>query len=367
MVTPRPHLKLDAPEPVHGGADAAELSRFGLRPEQVLDFSANVNPFGPAPAVRAAVCDAAFDRYPDRTSGALRRELARRHNTAEENVIVGNGSSELLWLTAVAYLAPGDRVLVLGPAFGGYDRAARSAGAEVITCRATDTSNFRPPLEALEANLSELRPKLAFLTSPNNPTGQSVAPDRVFALAARHPHTLFVFDEAYADCLRAPPEPTTPRPPNVLRLRSLTKAHALAGLRLGYAVGDREVVAALRCVQPSWSVNALAQAAGLAAVRDPHYLQQTVGEWNEVAAELATRLHTVGFVTVPSDVPFFLLPVGRADRVRSLLLPRGILVRDCASFGLPEHIRISARTPEDNARLVEALVEVRAETRSCRD
>lgn len=363
MVTPR--IAPNGAEAAHGGADPAELARFGLRPEQVLDFSANVNPFGPSPGALRAIREAPLDRYPDRASGELRHELARRHGVADECVIVGNGSSELITLAAVAYLSPGEWVLILGPAFGEYDRAARSMGAEVVTCHAVATDGFRPPFDTFGSQLNERRPKVAFLTSPNNPTGQSVPPDRVFALAARHPQTLFVFDEAYADCLRAQPEPATARPPNVLRLRSLTKAHALAGLRLGYAIADREVVTALRAVQPAWSVNAPAQAAGLAAVRDED-LPRRVARWADAAAELTEHLRAAGFAPVPSDVPFFLLPVGRADRVRSLLLRRGILVRDCSSFGLPEYARISARAPEDNARLVAALIDVRTEVDSCR-
>jgi threonine-phosphate decarboxylase len=361
MIPPLPRVRCDGTEPVHGGADPEELARLGLCPEQVLDFSANVNPFGPAPAVRRAVSEATLDRYPDRACGDLRRELARRHGVADDQVLVGNGSSELIWLAAIAYLAPGDRVLVLGPTFGEYEWSAQLMAAEVITCRATVEAAFRPPLDAFGDQLGECRPKLAFLANPNNPTGQIIPPERVRTLAARHPHTLFVSDEAYADCMVEPTEPIGDLPANVLRLRSLTKAHGLAGLRLGYAVGDRGVMTALRTAQPPWSVNALAQAAGLAALRDEVHRSGTVASWTRAAVELTDQLRAAGFAPVPADVPFFLLPVGDAARVRAMLLRQGLLVRDCTSFGLSEHVRISARTRADNARLVEALVAVRAE------
>jgi histidinol-phosphate/aromatic aminotransferase/cobyric acid decarboxylase-like protein len=151
----------------------------------------------------------------------------------------------------------------------------------------------------------------------------------------------------------------------VLRLRSLTKAHGLAGLRLGYALGAPEVIAALRAVQPPWSVNALAQAAGLAALRDERHLRDSLTRLKEAKVALVEQLQAARFAPVPSAVPFFLIPVGDAALVRSVLLRRGILVRDCTSFGLPDYIRVSARRPEENARLVAALVEARAEVRSC--
>src|SRR5262249_44039780 len=148
--------------------------------------------------------------------------------------------------------------LVLGPAFGEYERAARLMGAETLTCRATPEDGFQPPLALFERHLDETTPRLAFLTNPNNPTGQSAPTERAFALAARPPRTVFIVGEAYADCV-CPSDEELPDPPgNVVRLRSMTKAHGLAGLRLGYALGGREVIAALRAAQPPWSVNAAA-------------------------------------------------------------------------------------------------------------
>ena len=306
-------------------------------------------------------------RYPDRGCGDLRRALAVRHGVTEAQVLVGNGSSELIWLAAVAYLAPGDQVLVLGPAFGEYERAARLTGAEPAACRATAGDGFQPPLARFEQYLREKTPRLAFLTNPNNPTGQMSPPDHLRLLATRHPQTLFVVDEAYADCRPSPDEWAATPAANVVRLRSMTKAHGLTGLRLGYALGAGEVIAVLRSVQPPWSVNAAAQAAGLAALRDAAEVSLSVAAWAAAAAELVSRVRAAGFAPVASVVPFFLLRVGDARGVRSRLLREGLLVRDCASFGLPEFVRISARRPEENARLVEALVRVGVEGGLCRD
>jgi histidinol-phosphate/aromatic aminotransferase/cobyric acid decarboxylase-like protein len=150
-------------------------------------------------------------------------------------------------------------------------------------------------------------------------------------------------------------------PPNVLRLRSLTKAHGLAGLRLGYALARRHILAPLRLLQPPWSVNALAQAAGLAVLADTEHLQQTRTRWHAAKRELVGALVEIGLAPVPSAVPFFLVRVPNAARVRERLLHRGLLVRDAASFGLVDHLRICARGPSDNRRLVQALAELRRE------
>lgn len=363
---PVARVRPDGAQTVHGGVDPAELAQFGLRPDQVLDFSSNLNPFGPSSAVRLAAQNAAIERYPDPGCDELRRELARRHGVTVDEVLVGNGSSELIWLAAVAYLSHGDNVAVLGPAFGEYERSATMMGANVATCSATAKDDFSPPLGDFGMVLSQRPYKLAFLASPNNPTGQVMNVDLVHDLADRHRGSLFVLDEVYSACLACEGQANVKSPVNVLRLRSLTKAHGLAGVRLGYALGHREIIAALRAVQPPWSVNAVAQAAGLTALAEERHLQNELRIWTDAKMTLTHLLSREGFTPVPSATPFFLLPVGNAKQVRVLLLRRGLLVRDCTSFGLPEYIRICARRPHENATLVEALVEVRAGTKSCR-
>ncbi|QEL18248.1 pyridoxal phosphate-dependent aminotransferase [Limnoglobus roseus] len=349
------------PEAIHGGIDPGEIASYGFRREQVIDFSANVNPFGPSPAVRDAVRNAALDQYPDRHCRELRKELARRRNVSEDEILVGNGSTELLWLLAVAHLRTTDRVVILGPTFGESEHAARQRGAEVTVCRATPETDFRPPVEAFADAIERHRPRFAVVTSPNNPTGRSVEPDCVASLARRYPATLFVLDEAYVDCLRVVPTDNPERSNNLLHLRSLTKAHALAGLRLGYVFGIESEITPLRRVQPPWSVNAPAQAAGIAALRDDEYQRQTLARWWRACDSLRQQLRAEGFHPLDSSVPFFLVPVANAPQARHRLLKHGLLVRDCTSFGLPRFIRISSRAEADNTRLVRALAACRQE------
>jgi histidinol-phosphate/aromatic aminotransferase/cobyric acid decarboxylase-like protein len=352
---------------VHGGADLAELQRYGLRPDEVLDFSANLNPFGPSPAVRETILRVGVDRYPDRDCTLLRNELARRNRAPVDGVLVGNGSTELFWLLAIAHVRAGDGVAILGPAFGGCERAACMMKAEATVCAASSANGFRPPWQQFARLVDAQRPRLACVTNPNSPTGQTIAFSDVIALAARCPNVLFALDEAYIDCLSADTSGDGAEMPNLVRLRSLTKAHGLAGLRLGYAIGSPDAIATLRDVQPPWSVNALAQAAGLAALLDQVHLRQTVGRWRDAAVQLIGDLRTIGFAPVASSAPFFLVPVADAARTRHALLGHGLLVRDCTSFGLPQVIRISSRSTEDNARLVEAMRTMRAEILRCPD
>jgi threonine-phosphate decarboxylase len=343
---------------VHGALDYEELWRRGLRPDEVLDFSANTNPYGPAPAVRAALASASLECYPDRDALALRAALAASLGAPIERIITGNGASELIALTALAFVRPGDMVLVVGPTYGEYARAAALMGGRVVTWQARTDDNFEPDTVAVAGRLRRLSARLTFVCSPNNPTGSAFPPKLLAALARRHPATLFVVDEAYQPFAAGLGSALDAAADNVLVLRSMTKDYGLAGLRLGYAVGPELLVEALRCVQSPWSVNSLAQAAGVAALDDPAHRARCLDSLAQAKAELTAGLTRLGLPPVPSVVPFFLVRVGDGAAFREELLARGILVRDCASFGLPAYVRISTRRPEENERLLAAIREV---------
>jgi histidinol-phosphate aminotransferase len=348
---------LDMQPAVHGSLDYVELWRRGLDPDEVLDFSANTNPYGPAPAVQAALADVALERYPDREALALRAALAALLSVPIERVIVGNGASELIVLTALAFVRPGDAVLIVGPTYGEYARASALMGARVISWRAGTDDDFEPDCVALAAQFKRQCPRLAFVCNPNNPTGGAVEPKLLTALARRHPATLFVVDEAYQPFAADLGSVLTGAPENVLVLRSMTKDYGLAGLRLGYAVGAEPLVDALRRVQTPWSVSALAQVAGIAALNQPEHRARGLESLRQATATLMAGLTRIGLPPVPSRVCFFLVRVGDGATFRDALLGSGILVRDCASFGLPAHVRISTQRPEENERLLAAIRE----------
>lgn len=356
-IEPRSH-GLDVPPAVHGGLDHAELCRLGLHPAEVVDFSSNINAYGPSPAVRDAIARTPLDRYPDDEALALRTALAEHLGASPQCILVGNGSSELIWLAALAFLRPLDRVLVLGPTFAEYERMAAIMGARVKMTPAKEENDFFLSLTEIQAALDLWQPRLVVLCNPNNPTGR-VQDIRVMAeIINNHLHTIFIVDESYIAFDPSLNSAADAEQDNVLVLRSMTKAHALAGLRLGYAVGAKGLIAALGRVRFPWSVNALAQAAALAALRDQEHLRRSLELLAAAKGKLMAALTELGMQVLPSAAPFFLVRVSNGAAVRRALLHKGILVRDCASFGLPEFIRICTRRPEENARLVAALREV---------
>jgi L-threonine-O-3-phosphate decarboxylase len=341
------------------------LDHLGLAPEEVLDFSMNGNPYGPSPRVREALAQVPYDRYPDRETLALRRALAAHLDVPADQILVGNGSTELVWLVALAFVRAGDAVLLVGPTFGEYTRAAVLMGAYLHPYTARSAESFRVVPEAIMQVLEKHQPRLAFLCNPNNPTGTFVPPASIAHWAATFPRTLFIVDEAYLTFTASAPSILSVRRPNMLVLRSMTKAYALAGLRLGYAVGSADILEALRRARPPWSVNTLAQAAGIAALQDTAHLTHCLACIAQAKDDLVAGLHALGLRPVPSTTHFFLVRVGNGAAWRQRLLQRGILVRDCASFGLPAYIRIATRRPEENTRLLTALEELRPWCGSC--
>jgi histidinol-phosphate aminotransferase len=346
----------------HGALDFAELARLGLQPEAVLDFSVNGNPYGPSPAVRAAVVGVAIERYPDREALALRCALADHLGSTPERIMAGNGSMELLWLAALAFIRPGDGVVILSPTFGEYGRVSRLMEAHIHSISARPETAFAVDAEAVLQTLRRVQPRLVFLCNPNNPTGTYLPVETIAAWASALPGALFVVDEAYLTFAHEARSVLTVQTDNMLVLRSMTKAYALAGLRLGYAVGHRHLLDVLGKVRPPWSVNAMAQAAGIAALGDTIHLEHCLAQLGQAKQQFVHDLHQVGLPPLASATHFFLLRVGDATAYRQVLLQRGILVRDCTSFGLPPYIRVATRRPEENARLLGALTDMPATT-----
>lgn len=339
----------------HGGIDPAELKRFAISPDRLIDFSVNSNPFGPSPRVIEGICKIDFSRYPDRHCGELSEQLASLNGVSSGQILVGNGTAELIWLTVQALIQPGDKVLIVGPTFGEYHRASTQLGAQVVEIHSLPPGFTLPLTEVLE-QIQFHCPRLVFLCNPNNPTGKYISRETVRKIAdACGSQTILVLDEAYATFVNGTFFGGKPER-NCLTLRSMTKDFALAGLRLGYAVGNPETIEQLHRRQPAWSVNAFAQAAGLIALSDLEYYRQTLGQLRQLQSRFYTQLRSRGFSFVESDVHFTLISPGVLARIlRSKLLKRGLQVRDCASFGLPDYIRVSTRFDEENQRLLDAL------------
>lgn len=362
---PSETVRIDTMEAYHGGIDPAELARFGIEPEHAIDFSSNVLPFGPSPNVLAAIRNTAIDRYPDRECGLLRNAIAMLHSIAMDRILVGNGCSELIHLIASALIRPGDSVLIAGPTFSEYSRASRLADGQVHYCSACAENDFDFPVVEMDAVLASSRFAVVWICNPNNPTGRSVHRSRLLDWMTKFPKTVFVIDEAYIEFTNAVESLIDCQFENLIVLRSMTKAYAMAGLRLGYAVMGHALHRTLRGRRAPWSVNSIAQVAGVEAIRDQQYYLSAMASLQVAKQTFVTGLVERGFGPCSSDTCFFLLPIAHAVDVRNALLVDGLVTRDCRSFGIEEHLRIAVHEPVNNLRLLGALSKYKEATRTC--
>lgn len=355
---------------VHGALDFAELARLNLRPDDILDFSVNANPYGPSPRVYKAIADAVLDRYPDRACLQLRQTLLR-YELAEINlmlasVVCGNGACELIWTIARTVLKPGMKAAIIGPTFGEYRAASQAVGAFVSEMQAEHESDFRHRLDTLLAWLHAERPHLVWLCNPNNPTGTWLDKQSIFLIGelCHRIDAVLVVDESYkhfvwpCETFSAVELLQEGIGTSIIILRSLTKDFALAGVRLGYAVGSPEMIERVTAQLPAWNVSGLAQAAGNVALADREHLDRTLTMLAHEREAFFAALQQTKLHVVPSRTHFCLVEVGDAQQVRQKLLVRGLLVRDCTSFGLPQYIRVATRPAHEWQRLLVLLPEV---------
>jgi len=358
-------------EPVsHGGASAADLVRQGIDAASVaelIDLSTNVHSYGPPASIAATVARVSLERYPDANAASMREAMARQLGVEPDQVVAGNGSVELIYLLATAYLDPADRALVIGPTFSEYASAIRFCGAESVEYRAAEQDGFRPDVEAIVGLIRTLRPKLVFCCNPNNPTGQVLgeADVRMLLEAVGRVGGLLVLDEAYlpladtgvftwssVDLLESGP---------VVLLRSVTKDYAVPGLRLGYALAPCGIGQMLNAVRLPWGVNVFAEAVGRTLLTETAYLDGCRARLAHDKSYLLEALSSIQASYISSTTNFCLIRVrGSAGACREALLHHGVIVRDCTSFGLPNYIRVSVQNRRATDRLTRGLAEWQA-------
>ena len=373
-LSPRERVGVRANRPVHGGIRPAQLRALGLDPADTLDFSASISPLGPPEGLWDALRRVDLTAYPDPECLELREALAQSLGVGIDRILVGNGSTELIHLLTRACLSPppaagpkecSNAALLLTPTYGEYAGACALAGAEVLELEARRPLGFSWDLAQAEEIIQTLRPALVFLCNPNNPTGVYLGKAEVSALARSVAQAggLLVVDEAYLSFVEERWDGLAllegDGQDNVVILRSMTKDYALTGLRLGYGLAAPEVTARLSRFQPDWSVNGLAQAAGLVALADTGYLTAARKAVNSTKSYLTAALTGLGFGVLPAAANFLLVEVGDGGEWRDKLMRRGIFVRDCASFGLADCIRIGIRPQADCQRLVEVMAKLR--------
>jgi threonine-phosphate decarboxylase len=350
----------------HGGDVERWARRAGIEARAMLDFSASINPLGPPPAARKAfiACYGDISRYPDPSGKKLRKALAEHHGMNAAEVLLGNGSTQLIYLLCAA-LRP-RKALIVGPAFSEYANALRLGGAHIrqSTLRADDDFKFSLPrfMSAWDKDCD-----MVFLPTPNSVTGGliSLVDIERIAHAALVRKCTLVIDEAFVDFVEAESvKARVRRNSYVIVLRSLTKYYALAGLRLGYLLAHRKRVEQLAAYQEPWSVNAPALSVALACLRDASFATKTDRWLKEERTFLSRRLAALpGFHPFPSRANFMLIRIDKngvdALQLRSFLLGKKILIRCCDSFdGLGAgYFRIAVKRRRDNLRLLAALEE----------
>jgi histidinol-phosphate aminotransferase len=333
------------------------MAELGLT--ELVRLSANENPLGPSPRVVEAIRREAgrVHLYPDGGSFAVRDALARRLGVAPAQIVVGNGADELISLVALAAFDPGDEAVVPTPSFEPYSTSVALAGGRISAS----------PLKGYDTDLDDVRrrvtptTKAVILCSPHNPAATIIprAPLTRFLDALGDDPPLVVLDEAYCDFVEDPEYPDgvalLARYPRLLILRTFSKVAALAGLRVGYAVGSAETIDRLNRVREPYNVNRLGQVAALAALEDVEHWERSIAVVREERAFLSRELAKRGLTFPPSQANFLLVKVGDAAGLRDRLLRAGLAVRDGAAVGFPGHLRISVGAREANERLLRVL------------
>jgi histidinol-phosphate aminotransferase len=326
---------------------------LGLDPATIVKLASNENPLGPSPRAVAAA-RAALEQgqlYPDGGCFALRRKLAEKHGLSADQFVAGNGSNEIIELLGHVFLGPGDEVVVGVPAFVIYKLMALLFGAVPVEVPMRD---FRHDLAAMARAITP-RTKLVFVGSPNNPTGAANSAAEVLAFARGLPdHVVLALDEAYAEYDGQAPDirPLIREGRKVIGLKTFSKMYGLAALRVGYGYGSLEMAALLNRVRQPFNVNAIAQAAAVAALDDHEFVARCVRENREGLAQLAAGARALGLECAPSAANFLLVKVGEGVRWFAALQQRGLIVRPLQPYGLPEWIRITVGTAEQNQRLL---------------
>ncbi len=349
----------------HGGDVYAASHRTGIPVELILDFSASVNPLG-TPFQAKEAMKVAMERlyhYPEPFSGELACSIARHLSIAPETVICGNGSTELIYLVPRVFRPK--KVLIPAPTFSEYERACFISGTEEIIAlplRPEDDFDILP--EAFARRLSEERPcDMAFLCNPNNPTGRLLPRDKVLfcAAEARRRECYLVVDEAFIDfCPEESICGEAEKNPYLIVLRSMTKFYALPGLRMGYAILHPSTADKVKAFKEPWTVNTLAQKAGIAALEDESFEKASAETMEKEKAYVEEELARMAIRFIPSRANYYLLKMGRAQDLRIALEERGILVRDCSSFpGLDDtYLRIAVRSRKENELLMKEMADL---------
>ncbi|HWH46164.1 MAG TPA: histidinol-phosphate transaminase [Burkholderiales bacterium] len=353
--------------PYQPGKPISELAReMGLKEDSIVKLASNENPLGASPkalaAMRAALGEVA--RYPDGNGFELRMALAKMYGVAAEQIVLGNGSNDVLEMAAHAFLAPGATAVYSQHAFAVYPLATQATGAAGIEVPARD---FGHDLEAM-ARAVRRDTRVVFVANPNNPTGTWLAPNALHAFLRGLPaDVLLVLDEAYYEYLdpgrRGDSLHWLGQFPNLIISRTFSKAYGLAGLRVGFAFAHPQVADLMNRVRQPFNVSGVAQAAAVAALADQAFVNRSRALNAQGMQTLIAAFRRNGLPWIPSFANFVSVRVPRAAEVFQRLLRRGVIVRPIAGYGLPDYLRVTIGTETENARFIDALEAILTELR----
>jgi len=346
--------------PYQPGKPISELAReLGLDERKIVKLASNENPRGVGPRTRAAIEGAFGDiaRYPDGNGYELKLALSKRYGVEMSQIVLGNGSNDVLELVALAFLGPGLSAVYSQHAFAVYPLATQARGARAIVVPARD---FGHDVEAMASAVAD-DTRVVWIANPNNPTGTLVASERLEAFMRRVPErVIVVIDEAYNEYLhanlRAPTVAWLKRHPNLVLSRTFSKAYGLAGLRVGYALAHPSVADLMNRVRQPFNVNGVALAAAVAALNDMEFVARSYADNLQGMRQIEEGARALGLDWIPSYGNFITVRVGRAAEIYKRLLKRGVIVRPVGGgYQLPEHLRVTIGTAEENERFLSAL------------
>lgn len=362
-------MKINIPQniaaitPYPPGKPLDELEReYGIK--NSIKLASNENPWGPSPKVARALRAELFNlhRYPDGSCYYLVRALAEKTGVSPAEIVMGNGSNEVIEFLVKAFVQEGDEVITSHPSFLMYQKIVQVRGGinHVVPLK-----NMQHDIQKIKKLVSE-KTRLIFIDNPNNPTGTAIPPVDLYRFLSDLPeHVIVVLDEAYVDFMDKKLQAdiyslirnAEGRCP-VVSLRTFSKAYGLAGLRVGYGLMAKEIAECLHKVRQPFNINQMAQVGALAALEDEEYYHLTIERTTMGRAYLSREADKLGCKSYPSETNFFLIDVqGNADKLYQAMLYKGVIVRSMSAYGFENFIRVTVGTEEENNRLIKSLAD----------
>jgi len=344
------------------GKPIAELAReTGIAETDIVKLASNENPLGMSPSAIAAAAAALGElaRYPDGAGFELKTALSAKFGLRPEQIVLGNGSNDVLDIVGRVFLGPGTSAVYSQHAFAVYGLVCQTVGAERIEVPARD---YGHDLAAMRAAI-RADTRVVWVANPNNPTGTLLAPEAVREFVFSLPeHVVVVLDEAYTEYLepaqRASSMAWVREHPRLLVTRTLAKIYGLAGLRIGFGVGDPVLIDLCNRVRQPFNVNSVALAAAVAALGDDDFVARSAQANREGMAQMRAGLDALGVPYIPSAANFLAVEVGDAAAINAGLLNHGVIVRPVAGYGMPRHLRVSIGLPHENQRFLDVLADL---------